>query len=300
MRATTNPDGPGQGWVMAYFGIAESGAGVRRPVEIIDHDRGVKRRFYRSFIPARLSDNPHLDTAAYRDRLLSLPADERAALYEGRWQRRLPEGAFYAQEMQKIAGEDRIRPVPYDASVPVSTFWDIGISDCTAIWFYQYAAGEHRFLDCYEASGESLEHYAQVLQARGYNLGGTHYLPHDAGARSLQTNKTHVEMLGELLPGLRFEIVPRAASRLAGINATRLKLGGNVFFDEVKTAAGLEALRNYRKKPGADHETFLGEPVRDRYTHLADAFRLWGELDRPDPAFGPQYPRRPRPGAMAI
>lgn len=279
IRATTNPDGPGQAWVMRYFRIEEKGEAVRRQVAVEDLDRGVRRLRYRSFIPARLSDNPHLDSPDYRDKLLSLPEDQRDALFHGRWVIQMPDGAYYEHALKEIDREGRIRDVPYEPQAPVNTFWDIRYNDCTAIWFHQYVAGEHRFLDCYQASGESLEHYAKVLQSRGYNLGGVHYLPHDAGNHSLQTGRSHVDMLRTMMPGLRFDIVPRVNDLLTGINQTRLKLEGNVFFDREKTAQGVEALRWYRKKQNSDHSSFLASPVRDQHTHLADAFRQWGQLD---------------------
>ncbi|GGD30220.1 terminase large subunit domain-containing protein [Sinisalibacter lacisalsi] len=300
MRATTNPDGPGQAWVMRYFGIGEDGGAVRREIEVIDKARGVRSRLYRRFIPARLQDNPTLDETGYRKNLLMLPPAERAALLEGRWQPSLPEGAYYAGEMERLSREGRLCAVPYDPGLPVNTFWDLGMNDQTAIWFHQRVGSEDRFIDCYEASGESLEHYAQILLARGYNLGGVHYLPHDAEVRSLHTGKTNRQMLEELLPGLVFDVVPRVSGLLAGINATRLKLGGKVYFDKEKTAFGIEALRNYRKAFDPRQEVFRDRPVRDRHTHFADALRQWGQIDGPAGPLAPGKRRRSRPGAMAV
>jgi hypothetical protein len=300
MRATTNPDGPGQAWVMRYFGIEKDGGAVRRAIEVIDKERGVRTTLYRRFIPARLKDNPTLDDTAYRKQLLMLPPAERAALLEGRWQPPLREGAYYANEMERLSSEGRICAVPYDPALPVNTFWDIGMNDQTAIWFHQRVRGEDRFIDCYEASGESLEHYAKVLQTRGYNLGGVHYLPHDAEVRSLQTGLSYREMIEKQMPGLRFEIVPRVPDLLVGIQATRLKLGGHVYFDKEKTAIGLEALRSYRKAFDPRQEVFRDRPVRDRHTHFADALRQWGQIDGLAGPHEPSRRRRPRPGAMAI
>lgn len=54
--------------------------------------------------------------------------------------------------------ENRIGRVPYDPSVAVDTFFDIGYGDSTKIIFGQSIGAEFRIIDCYEASGEGLPH----------------------------------------------------------------------------------------------------------------------------------------------
>ena len=41
--------------------------------------------------------------------------------------------------------------------------WDIGVSDATAIWFFQRLIGAVRLVGYYENSGEGLEHYLNKL-----------------------------------------------------------------------------------------------------------------------------------------
>jgi hypothetical protein len=43
---------------------------------------------------------------------------------------------------------------------------------------------QDRFINCYEAHGENLQHYVAELTSHGYVF-GTHYLPHDAAHRRL-------------------------------------------------------------------------------------------------------------------
>jgi hypothetical protein len=97
MRATTNPGGPGHGWVkemfidpappMTTFGaLNEKG----EPILVPDGDpdfpekRWGKPLFYRKFIPASLKDNPSLDHN-YKANLLSLPEHLRRQLLDGDW-----------------------------------------------------------------------------------------------------------------------------------------------------------------------------------------------------------------------
>lgn len=285
IRATTNPDGPGQKWVMDRWGIAKDGAETAIRVDIRDDEAGIVTTICRRFIPARLSDNPHLSGTGYREALLMLPEDEREALLKGVWNGNKIRGAYYASEMARLRQNGRIRSVPYTPAVPVHTFWDLGMNDTTAIWFMQESAGETRFIRAYENSGESLAHYAEYLQKQNY-VYGTCYLPHDARNRSLQTGKSAEDMLRELLPGYRFEIVDRTENVLNGIQQTRMALAGNVYMDEQNCADGIAALDNYRKRFNSTTESYTDEPLHDRYSNYADAIRQWAQGHRLSPAGG--------------
>lgn len=277
IRSTTNPDGPGQKWVMSRWGIQEDGAETDLPVDIVDEEMGTITTLRRRFIPAKLSDNQYLSGTGYREALLQLEPEEREALLRGLWKGSRVKGAYYLNEMQKMRAQGRIRCVPYTPGVPVNTFWDLGMNDTTAIWFHQFVAGEHRFIHAYENSGESLDHYAQYLLGRGFNYGGIHYLPHDAANRSLQTGKSTLQIMQELLPGHRFEIVPRVESVLTGIQQTRMKFGANVFIDENECSDGIAALDNYKKKYNEKQDVYTEQPLHDRFSNYADAFRQWGQ-----------------------
>lgn len=280
IRATTNPDGPGQKWVMQRWGIQADGRETNIPVDIVDEEQGTVTTIRRRFIPAKLSDNKHLSGTGYREALLQMEPEEREALLKGLWKGSKVKGAYYLNEMQKLRANGRIRSVPHTPGVPVDTFWDLGYNDTTAIWFVQYVAGETRFIHAYENSGENLDHYARYLQERGYVF-GTHHLPHDAENKSLQTGKSAKELLQEKLPGHRFEVVPRTEAVLTGIQQTRTKMGGNVYIDEEGCADGIAALDNYRKKYNEKQDVYTDVPLHDRYSNYADAFRQWGQIEGP-------------------
>lgn len=278
IRATTNPDGPGQKWVMERWGISAEGKGTDIPVDIVDEEAGVITTVRRRFIPARLTDNPHLAGTGYREALLQLSPDEREALLKGLWKGARVNGAYYANEMAKLRQAGRIRSVPYEPGTPVNTFWDLGFNDTTAIWFMQVVAGEQRFIHAYENSGESLDHYAQYVLSRGWTLGRL-YLPHDARNKSLQTGKSAEQILTDLLPGLQIEVLPRIEQVIIGIQQTRMKMAGNIYIDEAGCADGIAALDNYRKKYNERLDAFMDEPLHDRYSNFADAFRQWGQAE---------------------
>jgi hypothetical protein len=142
------------------------------------------------------------------------------------------------------------------------------VGDSTAIWFAQQHGAEARLIDYYEASGEGLQHYAAVLDKRGYKF-GKHLAPPDIEVRELGSGKSRREIAAGL--GIKFEVV--SSLRLEdGINASRMMLP-RCYFDEQKCSAGLEALQNYRWGFNERLDEFKPTPVHDWASHGADAFR---------------------------
>jgi len=178
-------------------------------------------------------------------------------------------GAYYGKEIAEAERAGRITAVPVDPILPVHTVWDLGISDSTAIWFFQVARGGPQVIDHYEASGYGLPHYAAVLKDKGYTY-GIDYLPHDAQARELGTGRTLQETLRQLT-GRHPRILP-AANIMDGINAGRLTMG-QAWFDAEKCREGLEALRQYRADYDPKAKTFRDRPKHDWTSHSADAWR---------------------------
>ena len=189
------------------------------------------------------------------------------------------EGVWYATQLALARVQGRIVPnLPVVAS-PVNTFWDIGRGDMTTIWLHQRVGMENRFIRYYEASGLDLNHYTNYLQGLGLTF-GTHYIPHDAGHRRMgktaESNRTMQEMLEELMPGQRFEIVNAPSRLMHGITATR-NVFSSCWFDEAGCAQGLKRLSNYRKHWDKTRGCFTETDVSDDNAHGADAFRQFGQ-----------------------
>jgi hypothetical protein len=177
-------------------------------------------------------------------------------------------GAYYGREMTAADAEGRIARVPWEPRLAVTTAWDLGIDDATAIWFVQQAGRELRVIDYYENSGEGLAHYAQVLRNKPY-VYAEHLLPHDAQVKELGTGLSRVEVLQSL--GLAPVVVP--AQRVEdGINAVRMLLP-RCWFDAEKCARGIAALREYSREWVDKLETWRASPRHDKWSHGADAFR---------------------------
>jgi hypothetical protein len=145
--------------------------------------------------------------------------------------------------------------------------------------FHQRIGPENRFLRYYEASGEDLDHFTKYLQSTGYTF-GRHYVPHDAEHKRLgmnaDTNRSIKEMLEELLPGQRFETVPRVTEIQTGITATR-NVFSSCWFDDTGCKDGIARLQNYRKEWDARNGCWRSTPKHDMNSHGSDAFRQFGQ-----------------------
>lgn len=181
-------------------------------------------------------------------------------------------GSYYGSLLSKAEAEDRFRRGIYDPSVKVDTAWDLGIDDYTAIWFFQQVATEVRAIDYYEVGGEGLQAIVREAIAGKPYIYGTHHLPHDVQVRELgNAGKSRLETLNSL--GLRNIEVGAATDPEDRINAGRLLIPVT-YFDADKCAAGIERLRNYKKRWNAQLGTYTG-PLHDQNSHGADA---WGEF----------------------
>jgi hypothetical protein len=193
------------------------------------------------------------------------------------------QGAYYAQEMKTATTDGRVTNVPYDPAVGVTTAWDLGIGDSTAIFFAQYVGQEIRIIDYYENSGVGLDHYAKVLSKKGYHY-SEHILPHDVQVKELGTGKSRIETLDAL--GISDITIAPRLSVDDGIQAARSMIA-RCWFDEEDCARGIEALRQYRREFDERLKTWRGRPLHDWTSHGADAFRYlavgkqtqqdWGE-----------------------
>lgn len=183
-------------------------------------------------------------------------------------------GAYYARPMEAAAHQGRITSVPWDKSLPVYTWWDIGFNDVNAIWFVQaHRGGELRFIDYYESEGQDLAHYLGVLNDR-VKLGWAfeprgQLVPHDFGNHEYSTGMTREQAARKL--NWRMTVVPRPSSVEDGIDAVRRTLP-RCWFDKVRCAAGIEHLQGYTKNWSRQLQMFTG-PKHDVHSNGADAFR---------------------------
>lgn len=189
------------------------------------------------------------------------------------------QGAYYGSQMMKADREERITHVPHDEHALVDTWWDLGISDSTAIWWVQRVGREFHAIDYYEAEGEPLSHYVRVLRERATECGyeyGEHLLPHDVKQREISVGRTKEAVLRSL--GLKPTVV--AQHRVdEGIEHGR-RMINMAYIDAKKCERGIECLRSYRKEAmpedrweAPNRPIYKDKPLHDWASHGADAWR---------------------------
>lgn len=216
------------------------------------------------------SDAPELVIEMKRDKLKD------PELYNNIWEGRCVqnvEGAVYAKEMNSALIEGRITAVPWERSVAIDCFWDLGRADHTSIWFAQRVGMQRRVVEAVQDTGYDISHYIKLLQRSDYAL-GTMFLPHDAKAKVLGTKLSVEEQLRK---HWKTQVMPKM-SIADGINATRLMFPG-LWFDERRCTDGLQALRHYKYK--ILDGKYSRDPLHDENSDFADALRTMALAMRP-------------------
>jgi hypothetical protein len=204
------------------------------------------------------------------------------------------EGCYYAVQLAAARKQGRITRIPHVSGIPVNTFWDIGNTDGTAIWFHQRVGFEDRWIDFEEGWGEPYSHYIKKMQERGF-VWGTHYLPHDAGHKRQQGNKvaSPEDELREFKLGGTWLVLDAVDEVLHGIQKTR-EAFGSYFFDSEKCALGLAHIGSYRKTWNRARGGWnVNVPSKvEGHSEAADALRQHGQGYRaPQLVKAPAKPR---------
>jgi len=130
------------------------------------------------------------------------------------------EGAIYGDVIGKMEDEKKLTRTPYDPALPVSTAWDLGVSDHSAIIFYQQLGTAINIIDYHEERGQGLPYYIQMIKEKDY-VYKDHYAPHDIEVTDFGNGKTRREVAYQL--GIRFKVVPKIPLE-DGIHATTMTL----------------------------------------------------------------------------
>ena len=187
--------------------------------------------------------------------------------FECSWVANVP-GSIYGKYLEEAMEEGRITKVPYDPSLKVDTYWDLGIGDSTAIWFAQNDGRAINVIDYYENRNEGLPHYVDALQRKKY-LYGDHVAPHDIEVRELGSGKSRREIAYDL--GLNFRVAPKLPLE-DGIHAAQMLIP-RCWFDSERCKIGLDALRHYHRAYNERTRSFRNSPVHNWSSHASDAYR---------------------------
>ena len=185
-------------------------------------------------------------------------------------------GSYYGAVIERLEKENKITDDLYDESLDVETWWDLGMNDSTVITFAQRRpSGEIRIIDCYENSGEGLEHYINIVDSKPYKY-SKHIAPHDIRVREIGTNKSRWETAKEL--GLEFDIAPKLSVE-DGIEQVRRMLP-KCFFHKNNCNKLVEALKSYCKRWDEKNNCFRNKPLHNWASHFCDSVR-YGAVTEP-------------------
>lgn len=100
---------------------------------------------------------------------------------------------------------------------------------------------------------------------------GKHWLPHDARAKTLASNKSVIEQLGAAVGLDKCGIVPDLSIQ-DGIQAVRMMLP-RCWFDR-RVDDGVQAIKQYQREYDEDKKCFREKPRHDWCSHPSDAMRM--------------------------
>ena len=226
-------------------------------------------------VAVNYQDNPWFPIELEKERKHLKELD--SALYQHIWEGECLtnyQGAYYTKQLEVAQEDGRIARVPIDPSAPVSTFWDLGIRDATAIWLVQGIQQELHVIGYYENNNEGLQHYINWLhdfRDRNDFTYADHWAPHDIRQRELSTGVSRAETAKKM--GIRFKMTPNLAL-MDGIEAVR-RILPRCYFDKTRCADGLRALRYYRTEYDENKRVFKDKPLHDWSSHGSDAFRYF-------------------------
>lgn len=203
-------------------------------------------------------------------------------------------GAIWADAIDRLQMSERIIEFEHRKSATVFTGWDLGRTDDTAIWFYQFRGQEIDVIDYWAGSGCEIydpdvpeKSIAHILLAKAKEHGyryGTHWVPHDARPRRLgMGGKSILQQFRDAAkahPALgEFAVAPRLDIQ-EGIAAGR-KTFQSCRFHKERCDLGLQALRHYHREWDSEKKIYVDRPVHDWSSHPADAWRTLALTWRP-------------------
>ena len=179
-------------------------------------------------------------------------------------------GAIYAEEINLVFAEGRIKLDLYDPNLPTHVVFDLGFTDATVAIYWQEAPdGTIRIVNVEVTNGKDIFHHIdRIVLFKGQADLGSVWLPHDAKAKNLQTGKSIVEQF--IANDIRPSMVPNHKVR-DRISAAR-SIFPRVHFEESCSEDLIEALKGYRREWDENNLMFKDTPLHDWCSDYGDAF----------------------------
>lgn len=181
------------------------------------------------------------------------------------------DGAYFARQLSDARSGGRIGSIAPDPLMAQRAFWDLGVSDSTAIWVAQFVGREIRVLNYCEGQGQPLGYYTDWLRSNGYG-NALCVLPHDGAKRDGFTAvkfEDHLRQAGFDVQTIQNQGKGAAMQR---IEAAR-RLFPSIWINEETCRQGLKALAAYHERWDDKRNFGLG-PEHNWASHGSDAWGL--------------------------
>ena len=195
-------------------------------------------------------------------------------------------GSIWGDCIDRADLEGRILDFPVLRNSEVFTGWDLGRTDDTAVWWYQFNGTRIDVFDHFASPlmdidnvDEPKKGLVQVLLERAklhkvkYRR---HWLPHDARPRTLAAGgKSILQQFNDAArrhPELGGFAIVKRLDRQEGIAAARATFP-HVRFHKTNCEKGLQSLRHYHREWDDEAKMFKDTPQHDWSSHDADAWR---------------------------
>jgi hypothetical protein len=285
---TTNPGGPGHQWVRKMF-IVPSPAGKSFWATDIEtgqtlvypegHSKAGIPLFKRRFIPAKLSDNPHLAASGdYEAMLLSLPEMQRRQLLEGDWD--IADGAAFSEFNRAVHVVE-----PFDIPHDWTRFraCDYGYGSYSAVLWFAIAPDEslvvYRELYVSKVLAEDLADMVLQLEAGEKIRYGV--LDSSCWHRRGDSGPSIAERM--ILKGCRWRPADRSAgTRVAGKNEIHRRLQIDSFTEKPRMVFFNNCVQTIADLPTLPIDKNNSEDINTKVQndHTYDALR-YGVMSRP-------------------
>jgi phage terminase large subunit len=198
--------------------------------------------------------------------------------------------SYYGVILEAMEAGGKIGELAYNSKYPVYTAWDLGMSDSTAITFFQYYDKKVFIIDYYETHNIGLEPIVKFVMSKPYNM-AWHFLPHDGTVRDSDAEqRLHKAQDYGLINSSTLKREPREDGIqrvIGGINTiengvTKRVVGGldDSFMSAVNTEDMRRKLMLYKRKFNGLTGDYLG-PEHKTESHAADSIRyVWVAIDQ--------------------
>lgn len=178
--------------------------------------------------------------------------------------------SYYGNFITKARDQKRIGNFPHNPALPVFVSYDLGLSDSTAMLFWQYEKKKLNLIDAYETHDVGDEALIKYIKAKPYNY-GWHFLPHDGAKRDDKEAIARIQHWRNA--GIVNASLLRKENKEDGIRrAIQLLTEPTTTINKATTTEFVRKLALYKRK----FNQFTGDyegPEHKSESHYADAWR---------------------------